>query len=71
MTMTATTPDGHTSTRNSRTKGYTHARWIKFPEDNHQVIVSWHHSADAAARSPFQSPTWRSLPHGIVEVTAS
>lgn len=67
-TFTATTPDGQTFTRSSKTRNYTHARWIKFPDDAHQVIISWHQSADAAARSPFQSPTWRSLPHGIVQI---
>jgi hypothetical protein len=66
-TLYATTPDGHTKTRTTA-RAYTHARWIKFPWDDHQVIISWHASEQAAHSSPFQSSQWKSMPWGIVPV---
>lgn len=69
-TFTATAPGGETYARSSKTRTYTHARWLQFPGEETPVIISWHQSAEAAAKSPFQVPTWKTLPHGIVEVEA-
>lgn len=69
MKFTATTPDGHTFERSSKTRTYTHARWIQFPWKDCQCIISWHLSGAAAQTSPFQSSTWRNLPWGIVQVS--
>lgn len=71
ITFTAVTPDGHGhATRSSKTQTYTHARWIKFPDEDHQVIISWHRSETAAHKSPFQTPVWKNFPWGVVPVAA-
>lgn len=68
VTYVAVTPDGTRMTKNSSARVYTHARWIKFPGDDHQVIASWHMSEHTARTSPFQSTVWKEFPHGVVEV---
>lgn len=66
--FSATAPDGTVGTRSSRTRIYTHARWIQFPWHPTQVIISWHMTEAAAETSPFQAPVWKTFQWGIVPV---
>jgi hypothetical protein len=71
VTFYATTPEGVTDTRTSKTRTYTHARWIKFPDEqsDKQIIISWHQSEDQAARGSFQHSSWKNYPWGYVRVS--
>jgi hypothetical protein len=69
VTFVAVTPDGELATRTSRTREYTHARWIDYADGRGQRIVSWHMTEAAAGKSLPPAVKERSLVWGVVPVT--
>ncbi|WP_086669117.1 hypothetical protein [Lentzea kentuckyensis] len=69
VTFVAVTPDGELATRTSRTRVYTHARWIDYRDGKGQRIISWHMTEAAAGKSLPPVVRERGLVWGIVPVT--
>lgn len=73
-TYVATTPDGTTRSRVSA-RPYTHASWVRFPDEQHSSTIGFHASEANALKtmggqSGAQTRYFKSLPHGVVPVTA-